>query len=892
MRAEDLLTEERRARMAAEKLLAQKEAELQSANRMLSRHAVKITENLVETREEMAEVKGENTRVRADLDKATEEVVIAKRRLWNSIQTIDDGFAVFDSDSRLIIANAAYLLPFDGLECIRPGAHYEEVLEAAISEGVVDIEGMTPLDYREALLDRWRSPDPSPRVIRLWDGTHIRLVDSRAPGGDTVSLGLNITDSVRREKVLQEARVRAEAANRAKSAFLANMSHEIRTPMNGVVGMADLLAESALDDEQQLYVSTIRNSGHALLAIINDVLDYSKIEASKLTLHEVAFDLERTVLDVIQLLSPSIREKGLKVMLDYDMFLPTRFVGDPVRIRQVLTNLMGNAVKFTNTGHVLVRVIGLPVDDGKRQRVHVTVEDTGIGIPKDMLAHVFGEFNQVEDERNRAYEGTGLGLAITQKLIRLMGGEIWVESDLGVGSAFGFHVTLPIVEGEPEAPALPDWIGRALLVMADDLHRDILAKRLIALGLAVSSVDTAAAATDGRARDVDVILADQRLPDMSAAAFIAVLRKSRATAPVLMIASPIGGQDGVLVGAAAVLTRPTSRPDLLKALAELPRPHPALPIDEAVVVAPEAAPPVAQAPAAPALAAEPEAAPAPAPSIELPQPTRAAPAAEPEASAEPEPGAGQNPKPEIEPQPTPLVAPALPRAAGPEAAPEPVVFGSRRTAETSSPVFGSRRGGPPSAALPQPEPEPTSADVENFFAAPAHVAPPALPPAEPEAHALRRMRVLAAEDNKTNQLVFSKLVKACDIDLHFAGNGHEAVAAFEAQRPDLIFMDISMPGMDGKEATRRIRALEAKRGLPRTRIVALTAHAMDGDAEEILGHGLDAHLTKPFKKPAILAEIGEAKPDDARAPLPAADALPDALASVVAQAQSAGGDAA
>ena len=139
---------------------------------------------------------------------------------------------------------------------------------------------------------------------------------------------------------------------------------------------------------------------------------------------------------------------------------------------------------------------------------------------------------------------------------------------------------------------------------------------------------------------------------------------------------------------------------------------------------------------------------------------------------------------------------------------------------------------------------------------------------EPSAPAFRVMRILAAEDNKTNQLVFSKMVKACDIELTFAGDGAEALATFETLRPDLVFMDISMPGMDGKEATRRIRALEAERGWPHTRVVALTAHAMAGDAEEILSHGLDAYLTKPLKKPAILGEIGEARPEDARPPLP------------------------
>ncbi|GKY88836.1 ATP-binding protein [Sinisalibacter aestuarii] len=725
MIAEHQLTEERRARMAAERLLAQKEAELNAANRMLSRHALTLSEEVVEKREEVAVVRG-------DLARANTEVDIAKRRLWNSIQSIEDGFAVFDADSRLVIANSAYLLPFDGLECIRPGAHYQEVIEAALAEGVVDIEGATPGQWREQMLARWFSPAPEPRVIRLWNGTWVRLVDQRAPGGDTVCLGLNITGTMKREAALTEAREKAEAASRAKSAFLANMSHEIRTPMNGVVGMADLLAESGLDDEQRLYVDTIRSSGQSLLTIINDVLDYSKIEAAKLSLHIEPFDLERIILDVIHLMSPSLREKGLAITLDYDMFLPTGFEGDPVRLRQILTNLVGNAVKFTPAGHVLVRVVGLPGTGEGPAQVSIVVEDSGIGIPADKLTQIFGEFSQVEDGRDRNYEGTGLGLAITRQLVELMGGRIWVESTPGEGSAFGVRLPLPAI-GPATPPALPGWLRRVLLAMEDALARDILAKRLAALGLEVHAL---ASGEDPRALPAPDAIVAQARPDGSIPAALAA---SGLTAPLVLVAALGDDRPARDRGAAALLTRPISRGALVAALSGLEPPAPLLLTD-------------------------------------------------------------------------------------------PVT--DEGTATATAPVFGSVRGTAPSTA-----------------------------PA-------RQMRVLAAEDNKTNQLVFSKLVKSCDIALRFAANGAEAVAAFDTERPDLIFMDISMPGMDGKAATRRIRQIEAARGLPPTRIVALTAHAMAGDAEEIMSHGLDAHLTKPFQKAAILTEITRARPQDARPPVP------------------------
>ena len=744
MSAEHLLTEERRARMAAERLLARKEAELHEANRKLSRHAISLSEDLVETREEVAVVKGENTKVRADLERANTEIAIAKRRLWDSIQSIEDGFAVFDADSRLVIANSAYLRPFDGLECIRAGAHYRDIVEASLSEGVVDIEGLAPAQWREEMLTRWFSERPDPKVIRLWDGTWIRLVEQRAPGGDTVCLGLNITEAMRREAALDKARARAEDANRAKSAFLANMSHEIRTPMNGVVGMADLLADSGLNDEQHLYVETIRSSGTALLSIINDVLDYSKIEAEKLALRPEVFDLERTILDVMQLMEPSIREKNLSVMLDYDMFLPTRFIGDPVRVRQVLTNLVGNAVKFTAEGHVLVRVVGIPEGVREISQVHIVVEDTGIGIPEHMLAHVFGEFNQVEDDRNRAFEGTGLGLAITRQLVDLMGGKIWVESEAGVGSAFGLKLPLPVSDADiPQE--LPGWISKVLLVMGDDLHRAILGKRLEAFGLDVTAAARIDVADDPPMTDFDVVFVDQRSPDDGAATTADILHRNGVSAPIVLVVSPGNKLAGGTANVAARIPKPIARPDLVATLCGLPPP------------------------------------------------------------ADPRPADADE-------------TPTSPDMADLPATPDPEAMRKRSA-----------------------DPTPTTG---------------------------RAMRVLAAEDNKTNRLVFSKLVKTCDIDLTFAENGAEAVDAFRAGRPDLIFMDISMPGMDGKAATRKIREIEAAEQLPPVRIVALTAHAMDGDAEDILAHGLDEYLTKPFKKAAILAEITAAQPSDARPPLP------------------------
>ena len=706
------LAEERRARLAAERLLEQKQAELQAANRKLGKHARQLSDQIVETRAEVETVRDENRRVKSDLTVANQKVQIAERRLWHSIQTIQDGFAFFDADSRMIAANHAWLSVFEGLESVRPGVSYIEILQFLTEEGIVNIGDEAPVVWRERMLDRWQSPDPDPEVIRLWNGTYIKLIDQRGHDGDVVNLALNITDTIRHEKELNEARRRAEAASRAKSSFLANMSHEIRTPMNGVVGMAELLMDTALSEEQRLYADTIRNSGEALLVITNDVLDYSKIEAEKLVLNTEPFDLERAVHELVMLLQPTARDKGLALLVDYDMFLPTQFIGDPGRIRQILTNLMGNALKFTETGHVLVRVFGVPggqsAGAGDTARLHITVHDTGIGIAPEKLAHVFGEFNQVEDAKSRKFEGTGLGLSISKKLVDMMGGEIWIESEEGRGSTFGIALDLPVAEPlDPELLRLSEGLSRALIVEPHAEHRTILEKQIMKLGLGVTTCASGAEALT-RLTDADLVLADHHMPGMDGMELAEAMHEAGHDLPFILLSPGSSGadQDPARRFVTAVVQKPASRSGLCAAL----------------------------------------------------------------------------------------------RAVGP-AAPE---------------------------ARSQPRP----------------------------------MRVLAAEDNRTNRLVFSKMVKPLNIELEFAEDGMQAVALFQSFAPDIVFMDISMPGMDGKEAATQIRALEAQAGLgARVPIVAMTAHAMDGDEAEILAAGLDRYLTKPLRKDTIIAQITAARPE-------------------------------
>jgi len=573
-------------------------------------------------------------------------------------------------------------------------------LRIAVDEGIVDLQGEAPEDWVDRMVARWEMT-PIPRVdIKLWNGAFIRLDDKQTPQGDFVSIAVDITANVRRERQLRAARDAALAASRAKSTFLANMSHEIRTPMNGVISMAELLRETELTEEQKLCADTIRNSGEALLVIINDVLDYSKIEAGKLELRSESFDLNTMVLEIFRLLRPGVEGKSVELKLDYDIFLPDRMIGDPGRVRQILINLIGNAIKFTEEGSVTVHVMaGLPPDTADELNLQVIVEDTGIGIPHDKQAHVFGEFNQVEEESNRRHDGTGLGLAISQRLVKLMGGSMWLQSEPGEGAAFGFDMRLkedPDARIEPVAGLPPDQ-SRILLVGASGEAVDQVTDALTRLHAEASQVRRLPSERDLEGTQA-VVICDETV---AASDVRKALDHAGFAGPLLRIGADAEGTDGFTM----------FQPDI--ELAKL-RSY-LLPCD-----------PVSE------------------------------PVAEPE------------------------------------------------IVEDDGPV---------------------------------------------------RARLLAAEDNKTNQLVFKSMIKGLDVDLELVNDGVELLAAYKANPPDLIMTDISMPGMDGLEAAQAIRAEEDERGLHRVRIIAMTAHALDGDRERILDAGIDDYITKPLKKSVIHEKV-------------------------------------
>ncbi len=516
------------------------------------------------------------------------------------------------------------------------------------------------------------------------------------------------------------SKLKADEANLAKSSFLANMSHEIRTPMNGMIGMLELLLDSGLSGVQREFGGTAQSSAEALLALVNDILDFSKIEAGKLVLEKKPFNLLQEVKSVTNTQAIAAETKGLDLIVHYSPTLPHRMLGDPARIRQIIMNLLGNAIKFTDEGQVTLEVAAL-AEQGGHCSLQISVSDTGIGMTPDVLKSVFEKFTQADPSTTRTYGGTGLGLAICMQLVELMNGQIGVESKPGTGTKFWFRLDLPIAPETPGVPEMRKLTGvRALYADVHPGNRQLVKTQLEQQGMQVGCEASAAgilhalrqAAFEGDA--YRLLIVGSQLGDMDAMELCKAVKADSSCADTMLVmlsssSRPSDAQRFADAGFAAFLTSPVPQHMLLEILGILCH------------------------------------------------------------------NADSHIKPPF------LTAATL------------------------------------NAGL-------TEHDDNAPFA---------------------NLRLLVADDNLVNQRVAGHMLRRLGCQVSFAASGHAVIAMHAEKNYDLIFMDCQMPGLDGYDAALKIRLSESPG--KRVPIVALTAHAIQGERERCLAAGMDDYLSKPIR---------------------------------------------
>jgi two-component system, sensor histidine kinase and response regulator len=503
-----------------------------------------------------------------------------RRLLRLLIDNMPDYIYVKDQQSRFVLANQAVadLTGAPSPEDLRGKTDFDyfprEIAAAFFADEQAVIRSGKPLINRE-------EPNIDARGNAKWNlTTKVPLLDSNGQPVGIMGIGRDLTPRKEAEAELEKARAAAEQANNAKSAFLANMSHEVRTPMNGIIGMTDLALDTELNPEQREYINAVKQSAEALLDVMNDILDFSKIEAGRLDLEEIDFDLSDVLELALKTLSVRADEKGLELLCELDANVPTAVRGDPGRLRQIIMNLAGNAIKFTEDGEVTVKARILE-GQGDTQLLHFVVSDTGVGIAEEKQTLIFDAFSQADVSTTRKYGGTGLGLAISKRLVEIMGGKIWVNSKEGAGAEFHFTVrfrTAPVPQ-TPAAAISPGALRAAKVLIVDDnrTNRRILEGVLGRWEMRSTSVDGAEKAltelstAQRSGSPYTLVLTDVLMPGMDGFELVEHIReRPELSAATIMMLTSLGQRGDAKrcreLGVSAYLVKPIRQSELHEAI--------------------------------------------------------------------------------------------------------------------------------------------------------------------------------------------------------------------------------------------------------------------------------------------------------------------------------------